>query len=111
MHCITFCESNLGQLRLKVCCDADIGEQYICMLRPDLQPLIDFETGRPVSKSSSRFRRWLLVLCNEYTVQNFTQAVCRKELGNDSVHVDDIFVINVANCSKTIDFVSKTVLH
>ena len=56
------------------------------MLRPDSQPLAGFETFRPASKLSSQFWSWLLVLYDEYTGWNFTQAVHRKELGNNSTH-------------------------
>ena len=58
----------------------------IYMLRSDSQPLAGFETGRPASKLSSRFRSWLLVLYDEYTARNFMQAVRRKELRNNSTH-------------------------
>ena len=43
------------------------------MLRPDSQPLAGFEAGYSF-------------IYDKYTVQNFTQAVCRKELGNSSIH-------------------------
>ena len=53
------------------------------MLRPDLQPLAGFETSWPILKPAGRFRSWLLILYDEYMVQNFMQAVRRKELRNN----------------------------
>ena len=59
-----------------------IHKLHVYMLRPDSQPLAGFEIGQPASKPSSRFRSWP----NEYTVRNFTLAIHRQELGNDSTH-------------------------
>ena len=72
----------------------------VYMLRPDLQPLAGFETGRPASKPSSRFRSWLLVFYDEYTVRNFMKAFCCKELRNNSTH--DI-LCNSCYCSQVFE--------
>ena len=74
---------------------------HVYMLRPNSQPLAGFKTGRPVSKparcceagySFYTINIWYEVLRRPFVVKNLETTVYMIS-----------FVMNVANCSRTID--------